>query len=297
MNALVETNNKDVMSALKNSIYPGATDESIAMVLAYCRASNLDPIQKPVHIVPMSVKKGKDYIWRDVVMPGIGLYRTQAERSGKHLGTSEPMFGPLITETLSGVEIIYPEWCKVTVTKLVGDHIASYTSQEFWKECYATAGKDTTAPNAMWKKRARGQLAKCAEAQALRKAFPDLGSQPTAEEMEGKIIDATGSVIQDDNNDLMTKWTLIARTAPDAANLTEIWQAGVIEFRAAKDIDGANAFKLAVGERGAELKDIATKALAAMTPLTTKEAVKNIDDDFVRAMEEAEAKANDPGER
>ena len=30
----------------------------------------------------------------------------------------------------------------------------------------------------------------CAEAQALRKAFPELGAQPTAEEMEGKIIDA-----------------------------------------------------------------------------------------------------------
>ena len=39
----------------------------------------------------------------------------------------------------------------------------------------------------MWRKRAYGQLAKCTEAQALRKAFPEFsGGQATAEEMEGK---------------------------------------------------------------------------------------------------------------
>ncbi|HBS3787954.1 TPA: recombinase RecT, partial [Klebsiella pneumoniae] len=31
-------------SALKNSIYPGAKDESVMMALDYCRARNLDPL-------------------------------------------------------------------------------------------------------------------------------------------------------------------------------------------------------------------------------------------------------------
>jgi hypothetical protein len=37
----------------------------------------------------------------------------------------------------------------------------------------------------MWARRPFGQIAKCSESQALRKAFPEFGSQPTADEMEG----------------------------------------------------------------------------------------------------------------
>ena len=40
----------------------------------------------------------------------------------------------------------------------------------------------------MWMKRPYGQIAKCAEAQAFRKAFPEMASAYTAEEMEGKAL-------------------------------------------------------------------------------------------------------------
>jgi phage recombination protein Bet len=82
-------------SALKNSIYPGAKDESVMMALDYCRARQLDPLLKPVHLVPMSVKDsrtGKSE-WRDVVMPGIGLYRIQADRSGDYAGPANQSSG------------------------------------------------------------------------------------------------------------------------------------------------------------------------------------------------------------
>lgn len=182
-NDLVVTD--ELINVLSSSLYPGASRPSIEMVIGYCKAAGLDVMQKPVHIVPIWDSKAKQM--RDCVMPGIGLYRTQAARSGDYAGISEPEFGPDITETLNGVSITYPSWCKVTVRrKIANGVVAEFTAVERWKENYATASRDSEAPNAMWKRRPYAQLNKCAEAQALRKAFPEFGSAPTADEMEGK---------------------------------------------------------------------------------------------------------------
>lgn len=178
----------ELMSVLQSSLYPGASPASIKMVLGYCRAAGLDPMQKPVHIVPMwDAKSGG---MRDVVMPGIGMYRTQAARTGC-AGVSEPDFGPDVTENIGGQQITYPAWCRVTVKRrITSGEVVEFTAKEFWKENYAVKGgkEKSIAPNAMWAKRPYGQIAKCAEAQALRKAFPEIGSEPTADEMAGKAI-------------------------------------------------------------------------------------------------------------
>lgn len=179
-----------IRTALKSSLYPGASDASVDLVLSYCKAAGLDPMQKPVHIVPMW--DGKSRTMRDVVMPGIGLYRTNAARTGEFAGISEPEFGPMVTERLGAHDVTFPEWCKVTAYRqLPTGHVAAFSAIEYWIENYAIkGGKDQDqAPNAMWSKRKRGQLAKCAQAQALRMAFPEaVGAAPTAEEMEGKEI-------------------------------------------------------------------------------------------------------------
>lgn len=185
--AIAET---ELMKVLRSSLYPGAAEDSVRLVLGYCRAAGLDPMQKPVHIVPMW--DSKESRMRDVIMPGIGLYRTQAARSGEYAGITEPEFGPDVTENIGGVETTYPAWCRVTVKRKLPDgSVADFTAVERWKENYATKGgkEKSIAPNAMWSKRPYGQLAKCAQAQALRMAFPEVGSSPTADEMEGKSLD------------------------------------------------------------------------------------------------------------
>lgn len=177
-----------LVEVLSSSLYPGAAHNSVVMVLAYCKAAQLDPMLKPVHIVPIWSKAAGRMI--DTVMPGVGLYRIQAARTGQYAGISEPVYGPEITMKLSGLEVTFPEWCRVTVKRQMGNGlVAEFTANERWLENYATAKKDTQAPNAMWLKRAYAQLAKCAEAQALRKAFPEVGSAPTADEMEGKTFE------------------------------------------------------------------------------------------------------------
>ncbi len=178
-----------MIAVLRSSLYPGAAEDSIRLVLDYCRAAQLDPLQKPVHIVPMWDNKAKSM--RDVVMPGIDLYRVKAARTGQYAGCSEPEFGPDVTQALGGAEVTFPAWCRVTVRRaMAGGQVAEFTAVERWTENYATKSRDSAQPNAMWAKRPYGQLAKCAESQALRKAFPEIGSGPTAEEMAGKTIDA-----------------------------------------------------------------------------------------------------------
>lgn len=189
--ALAKMDDAAIIKVLGDSLYPGAKEASIRMVLSYCKAAGLDPMLKPVHIVPMSVKKPgggyNDYEWRDVIMPGIGHYRTQASRSGQYVGKSEPRFGEDVAKKIGSIELTFPKSCTVTVFRMVGGQKCEFTATELWLENYATAGKDKPEPNAMWKKRPYGQLAKVAEAQALRMAFPELtGGANTAEEMEGK---------------------------------------------------------------------------------------------------------------
>lgn len=209
--ALTDDEMIDVMCA---SVYPGAARDSVKMVLLYCRARGLDPLQKPVHIVPMDVPTGKknEKGWdikekRDVLMPGINLYRVQAEDSGQFLGTSEPEFGPIRElkyektvwfDTKDGrrsrVEpavVQYPEWCKVTAFRRHSSGtMISQVAIEYWTENYATKGRDSDEPNDMWKRRARGQLAKCFDPET--EILTDRGFE-RFDSISGRVLQVTES--------------------------------------------------------------------------------------------------------
>lgn len=185
---------------LVDQIFPAAKSvEAVMMALSYCRRRNLDIFKKPVHIVPMwSSAKGQMV---ETVWPGIAEIRTTASRTGEYAGIDAVEFGPMIERTFTGQvgkrgqeetvtkKVRFPEWASVVVYRIVGGAKCAYHAKVYWEETFATVGK-SELPNDMWAKRPRGQLDKCVEAAALRKAFPEeLGNTYAAEEMEGRTID------------------------------------------------------------------------------------------------------------
>lgn len=142
-------------------------DAPAAVADAYihiCKRRGLAPEEKQVYLINRGDK------WS--IQTGIDGYRAIADRSGAYAGSSEPTFE-------EGDK--HPFKATVTVTKMVSGFPAPFTASAFWDEYYPGDGNQ----GIMWRKMPHTMLAKCAEALALRKAFPaDLSGIYTNEEMD-----------------------------------------------------------------------------------------------------------------
>lgn len=188
---------------LVESIFPAAkTQASVIMALDYCRRRKLDVFKHPVHIVPIwnsSVGERGGYV--ETIWPGINELRTTAIRTGQFAGMDVPTFGPMIDGHFAGTikkwaqggaqwekveaNVVYPEWCQITVYRVLGGNRVPFPGPRvYWLETYSRIRNDCDVPNSMWEKRANGQLEKCAEAAALRRAFPEeIGSDYSIDEI------------------------------------------------------------------------------------------------------------------
>ena len=115
---------------LVETTFPSAkSPEAVEMAFDYCKVRGLDVFKKPVHIVPMWSSAKKDYV--ETVWPGINEIQITAARTGAWAGMDPPRWGPPVTRTFSGsrkvkdrweeasVELTFPEWCEVTVYRIV----------------------------------------------------------------------------------------------------------------------------------------------------------------------------------
>jgi phage recombination protein Bet len=184
-------------NAIGASIFPGASDESKLLAIDYCKSRGLDIMKKPCHIVPMNVKDAKTgaYGWRDIIMPGIAEIRITAARTGEYAGQDAPIFGPMVNLEFGKQMHWVPEFCTITVYRMIRSERVAFSHTEFFEEACNT--KNDGSLNAMWAKRKRGQLTKCAEAGALRKGFPEeTGGIIVAEEADDQARLTPGRVVE-----------------------------------------------------------------------------------------------------
>jgi phage recombination protein Bet len=200
--------------ALVEAVFPSAkTTEGVILALSYCKARKLDVFKRVVHIVPIWQKgeKGQKGHYVETVWPGIGETRATAFRTGNYAGCDDTKYGPDVERTWTVtsddqsdnpqtrvVTLTFPEWAQVTVYRFHGEvRYAIPGPRAYWLETYAKESRWSDIPNEMWMRRPRGQIEKCADAGALRRAFPEeLGDEPTADEMGytgGPTIDPEGN--------------------------------------------------------------------------------------------------------
>lgn len=141
----------------------GASDAEFAALVAVAEARNLNPFTRQVFFVKRWDSAKRCETW--AVQVSIDGLRAIAERTGLYAGQDEPEYehdekGAI---TLCKVRVYRKDWGNRACVGVA-----------YWSE-YVQCTKEGR-PTSMWQKFAHVMIAKCAEALALRKAFPEVAS-------------------------------------------------------------------------------------------------------------------------
>jgi phage recombination protein Bet len=166
------------VEVLKGNVCKGATDAELATFLEVCKAKRLDPFSKQIHAVKRWTKDHGE-VWSYQI--GIDGFRAIADRTGERDGEEGPYWcGDDGKWHDLWLDKKPPRAARMLVfRKGVSRPYKGLAQWDFYCQC-----KKGGAPNLMWEKGGPHMLAKCAEALALRKAFPeDLSGVALPEEM------------------------------------------------------------------------------------------------------------------
>lgn len=166
--ALWAPDDADLRGAVRNSVFPDANDAEMALYFHDCRRSNVHPLDRLIHPQVRTDKRG---VRRYTAVTSIDLFRSRAGDTGEHAGTDDAVF--VVGD--DGKPIL----ASVTVYRMVDGVRCPFTAAARWSEYYPEGFAG------MWNKMGFTMLAKCAEALALRKAFPrQLVGLYTGDEMD-----------------------------------------------------------------------------------------------------------------
>lgn len=170
---------REEIELIKKTVAKGATDEELGLFFHECKRRGVHPLDRLIHFVKRNDGEGGKVV---AFQSSIDYHRAKAETSKLYNGQDEPEYEgeETVTEPMGQSKTTYthPLVARVKVYKRGIDKPFIGTAR--WSEYYPK-GKQ----GFMWRKMPFLMLAKCAEALALRKAFPDdLGGLYTPEELQ-----------------------------------------------------------------------------------------------------------------
>jgi phage recombination protein Bet len=193
--------NSKQLDILKNSICKGVSNEEFEVFLMACVKTQLDPFMRQIYAVKRKAKK-PDGTWGETmtIQTGIDGYRLIAERTERYAPGPEPTYCYDSNGGLQSATAFIKKqtkdgtWHSVSASAYIDEYCQTFTDR-------ATGEKKATG---MWGNMPRTMLAKCAEAQALRKAFPaEMSGVYTKEEMaQADPIDVTPKITLEQASDL-----------------------------------------------------------------------------------------------
>lgn len=165
---------------IKNTVAKGATDDELKLFAQTCARVGLDPFARQIHFVKRKQKQHGQYVEVGTTQTGIDGFRVIAERSGKYAGQVGPFW---CDESGEWKDV----WLKSTPPAAAR---VGVLRTDFKEPLWGTARFEAYAQRndygllRMWQTMSDLMIAKCAEALALRRAFPqDLSGLYIAEEM------------------------------------------------------------------------------------------------------------------